>query len=76
MSKKPGEENVYVLDRTSEFLFFEMIKKRILVAGARVAVVMNYILQVRVHDELPVQPNYSCTNAILEYYGSGIKHST
>ncbi|CDJ28582.1 uncharacterized protein EMH_0042100 [Eimeria mitis] len=51
MTKKKGEKNVYVLDRTSEFLFFEIIKKRILVAGARVAVVMNYILQVRGLDE-------------------------
>ncbi|KAL8445570.1 hypothetical protein Emed_005528 [Eimeria media] len=51
MTKKKGETNVYVLDRTSEFLFFEIIKKRILVAGARVAVVMNYILQVRGLDE-------------------------
>ncbi|KAL8273179.1 hypothetical protein Esti_002937 [Eimeria stiedai] len=51
MTKKKGEPNVYVLDRTSEFLFFEIIKKRILVAGARVAVVMNYILQVRGLDE-------------------------
>ena len=50
MSRKSGEPNVYILDRTAEFLFFEIIKKRILVAGARVAVVMNYILQV-CHDE-------------------------
>ncbi|CDJ50333.1 hypothetical protein, conserved [Eimeria brunetti] len=51
MTQKKGEQNVYILDRTSEFLFFEIIKKRILVAGARVAVVMNYILQVRGLDE-------------------------
>ncbi|OEH79293.1 hypothetical protein cyc_03043 [Cyclospora cayetanensis] len=51
MVKKKGEPNVYVLDRTSEFLFFDIIKKRILVAGARIAVVMNHILQVRGLDE-------------------------
>ncbi|CDJ37120.1 hypothetical protein, conserved [Eimeria tenella] len=51
MTKKKDEPNVYVLDRTSEFLFFEIIKKRILVAGARTAVVMNHILQVRGLDE-------------------------
>lgn len=43
LSKK-GE--VYVLDRAAEFLFFETLKKRILLAGARVAIVMNHILQV------------------------------
>lgn len=51
MARKNNEKHVYVLDRTSEFLFFEIIKKRILVAGARIAVVMNYILQVRGLDE-------------------------
>ncbi|KAL8425943.1 hypothetical protein Efla_000920 [Eimeria flavescens] len=51
MAKKKGESNVYILDRTAEFLFFEIIKRRILVAGARVAVVMNHILQVRGLDE-------------------------
>ena len=50
MPRKKGEPNVRVLDRTSEFLFFEIIKKRILVAGARIAVVMNYILQVCAHN--------------------------
>ncbi|CDI82194.1 hypothetical protein, conserved [Eimeria acervulina] len=51
MKKKKNEQNVYILDRTAEFLFFEIIKKRILVAGARVAVVMNHILQVRGLDD-------------------------
>lgn len=48
-NKKAANENegiLYEVDLTSEFAIFEILKKRILLAGARIAIVMNHILQV------------------------------
>ncbi|PHJ17880.1 s1 p1nuclease [Cystoisospora suis] len=54
-NKKSTNENdgtLYEVDVTSEFAIFEILKKRILLAGARIAIVMNHILQVREKKDL------------------------
>ncbi|PFH32363.1 S1/P1nuclease [Besnoitia besnoiti] len=43
---------LFEIDTAAEFALFEVLKKRILLAGARVAIVMNHILQVREKTDL------------------------
>ncbi|EPR60500.1 S1/P1nuclease [Toxoplasma gondii GAB2-2007-GAL-DOM2] len=43
---------LFEIDAAAEFALFQVLKKRILLAGARVAIVMNYILQVRESKDL------------------------
>ncbi|CBZ51862.1 conserved hypothetical protein [Neospora caninum Liverpool] len=43
---------LFEVDSAAEFALFQVLKKRILLAGARVAIVMNHILQVRESKDL------------------------